>query len=315
MSVIETSPDPIEETEYGIVTARNFDVLATSQLDARSLLIAHGVQLGVAWASYKTETWNSQVICRKITIEGRPHAPSLGTGRYICRAEYSSVRRGEAVIGGDPVYLLGGGVENAPADIDADGLPVANSADEPFENPISVLKPNEHLKVVWWEQKDTLGALLSLIRPYRGALNSVAWQGADPRTVLCHGIEYTDETLLGPAAVRWYRLEASFEYRPRIPVADFPGTALKVRSGGSWAAAGTEIDPWTEIRPDRGRRIRTGSTVDGKAKYGDVLTNNKPVDEPVYLDGSGLRLAETANVVALVFPTIKRALDFGALGI
>jgi hypothetical protein len=318
--VIEGPPDPIEETEQGITTARNFDIIATSQIQARALLKAQkGVEIGaiIVWQDYKGQSWNDEVICRRITIEGRPHAPLPGgTGRYLVKAEYSSARQGEAFIEGPPVYLLGGSLENAAADVDAEGRPVANSADEPFETPLARLKANEVLTVIWWDQYDTLGALLEVIRPYRGAINSAPWQGAEPRTVLCHGIDYTDHAFMGiaPGAKHWWKLEGKFEYRRPLPLADFPGVKLKVRSGANWVDATDPVDPWVEIRPDRGRRIK-GEVVDGVQRYEDVLSNNKPVDEPVYLDGAGQLLETSADQVALVFKQVKRELNFSDLDI
>ena len=304
--VIELDPDPLVETETDVQVARNFSVIADDVLDARAKLLANAsVQVGAVWADHKSNTFDTTLVCRGLTIDGEPNAPTGGSGDYIVKAPYSRRRANEAAIGGPAVYRTSGSLTSEPTDTDRWGQPIVNVVNEPMDG-VTFLSPTEMLSVEWWtQQTGGIGGVLSNLRQYRGALNSDTWQGAPARCVLCHGIEVVEE-----GDGDWYRLRGQFEGRPPINVAALSATVYQRTSSNSWSHVATGSLPgFTELKANRGRRIK-GDVVGGIQRYVPLET-----EEPVFLTFDGQRLPDADDPVVLAFPVQALEADFNTLGI
>ena len=313
----------VTETEDDLTTQRLFSVLASDPYDAKLKLAAAGVQINSVWSDAYGTAWDSSVVVRSMAYEGKPHAQAV-TGRedgdYLVTVEYGRRSGGEAAINGPTIYRSTGSLQNKPVDVDRYGNPIINTAEEPLSPELTKPNADEVLKVDWWTQNTGgVAAVIQMIRPYRGALNSVSWQGADARAVLCLGIENVDE-----ADDNWYKLSARFQYKPPIDVADISASDVyrKTAAGGAFTLkASGEISGWSDLRLNKG--LRKINPAAGGASGDDVVDKfvaivdgeGNKVDEPVLLDKDGAVLTEGANAVVLAFETNEKEQDFNALGI
>jgi len=318
---IELAPDVMVEDDQGITGARNFDVLADSQLDARQKLKTSGVFIDAPWVTVRGENPNDNIKCTAIEIDASPEAPLGGVGRYICRAVYGDTDSGgggggnrEATPDGSPVYLMGGSMVSEPVDIDAKGRPITNTVDEPFDPPLTALVPHELLTVKWVINSTNIKGVIKSMRAYRGALNSSTWLGAPAKSVLCHGIE---PILDG----EFIRATGRFEFRPDYNPSNLGG-AVYTRSGPDWSQVTGPFSGWAVLVGNRGRRELIGTGTDPNDSKKTIRLyrpapdeKGEPVTDPVDLDENGRVLKDGGTPIILAFDLIGFSINFNALGI
>lgn len=305
---IEIDPDPLVYDATGYKTARNFDVLARSQLDVLAILRRYGICYGAVWQTSHSEAPDYSIVCKSIVVTSDPEAVIGGFGRYFAKANYER-RVDEPVIGGPPVYRVKGGLVSEPVDIDVYGNPIVNAADEPIDPPLTISSVNEVLNVSWYQQTDDIYSLQMSLREYRGAVNSEKWRGAMALSFLCHGVDIIEEL-----DEDWVKLGADFEYRHPIDPSELSADIYKRTSGGSLSKITSSVGGWVGIYANRGRREK-GEVKNGKRDYPAILVDGQPVSEPVDLAGDGTRLDITANQVAIIVPLVARQKDFSELGV
>lgn len=315
--IIELPPTgPLVETEEDLVDERLFSILASSRVGARSKLSNQkNISVGSSWSNAYGDAFDSSVSVNSIEITGNPESPTTAgaQGDYTARVQYG--RRGdgrtEPVPGGDPVYLVDGSTSDVAVDQDNLGRPITSSSLEPFDPPLKGLEVTEVLTVRWWVQTPALANLLSLIRPFTGALNTSTWQGAPPFSMLCHGIQHSERL-----EDDFWKLEGKFEYRPTLQISSFPYSEILERDGTDFIAVTNEIPGWRVLATDRGRRVKNGTTSGGLTKWKTLKDEeDNPLSEPVFLDGDGGELPDGDMPKVIAFRTIRKSADFNTLGI
>lgn len=289
MSVQEGTPyQPYTVSADGISYGRAFNVSATSELDAQSQLESAGVERLAVLTDAYGNTPDPRIKCRSIEIQARNPARTTGTtGLYDCRAFYSS-----AILEPEPdgfaVWEIESSLQEVEVDVDVDGVPILNSANEPIEG-IRSPRPNEIVVARFRRTTMTFFQAVNWSRQFRGRVNSTTWQGADAKEVLCH-------TLL-PRQIQDDEIEflARFEFKD------------------SYTAGSETVAGWRTAVVDRGRRKITG-TSGGLTTYSNILDDNgKTIQDPVLLDGAGDVLPAGDDPYILIFDTLP-TIDFNTLG-
>jgi hypothetical protein len=170
-------------------------------------------------------------------------------------------------------------------DIDLDGKPIVNSADERYDPP---LQENVYDTVLTIRRNEPSYSPV-VADQYINATNEDPWWVFAPGTVLCTRFRGSERRW---ADLVYYEVQYQFKFR---------------------------FDGWLRRLPDMGRREYLGADDDGKPDYQPILTKTgQPVAEPVFLDGSGLRLSDAdvraGSVFMLEFRT-KKIMPFGPLGL
>ena len=154
-----------------------------------------------------------------------------------------------------------------PVDRDAAGKPIVNSAQEPFDPPVTREQYDLEYTIVRNEPSfDEAEAL-----KYTAAVNSDEWRRHKPGT--CRLVRTGRKVIT-----------ADDEYWQVTNI-------IRVRADG-----------WGTRKEDKGYREATGDVVDGKAVYRNVRDENgHAMTRPVPLDGKGKRAAKGAPTVWLRF--------------
>jgi hypothetical protein len=316
--VIENTPDPLRLTkDGGLETGRNFDVLASSLLDAVAVLErVKGITRGSVWRSSQGELYDLTTIAQDIEVEPDPEAPIDGKGRYFVHVPYSQGdgsgqggENDEPIPGGPPIYTVEGSIKSGPVDLDANGNPIVNSVDEPPESPLSKNQVDEALRVRWWHQGDR-NSVQKEIRKYRGALSDEAWQGAIAGSFFCRKFTIRDQIKGG-----WLKLDATFDYRDPIDPDQINATLYLRQPDNSLSQVTNPIHGWHDNYANRGRRLKNG-VKDGKQQYKPIRQEGEPIDEPVPINKEGTaQLDATAAPVAIVVPLYSKKAKFSDWGI
>lgn len=310
--IAESPPEPMVVDLSGLSVARNFTIIAGSQLEALDILKAHGVRLGAAFASIRGESPDASTVCQSIEITPHPEAPIGGKGKYDAKAQYRrfSTNGGggssEALPGGPPIYRLLRGIISSPFDIDANGNPVVNTVLEPIDPPLTKESPTLMVRVEWFIRSFNTISLQASLNPYSEALNSASWRGFPKESLLSHGVELADELDDG-----WVKLIANFEYRKPQ---NLNGDVYLRSSGGSLTSiSGDGISGWMAWYVNRGNRHKTGTDAKGNATYSKI--DEKGTSGPFDLDKDGGRLGDNAKRIIIVVPAHREKINFASLGI
>lgn len=269
--VMEKTPDPLRWDKSGYHTARNFDVVAYSEQHALSLVSQRkGITRGSLYHSTYGETPDQAMFCQSMIVSPAPAAPVGSQGRYFVKAMYERSST-EPIPGGPPIYRVRGSSISKPVDYDANLQPILNSVDEPIDPPLTIQQHVENLKVTWWAENTDQIALQASLRPYRGALNAVKWQGADAGEMMCHGIEIADDI------DGYFKLEADFEFRDTIFNNQFPSFVTFVEKLANGNVETVNSFPgFYELHVDRGKRKINGAGDD----FVPIIADGSPVTEP-----------------------------------
>lgn len=177
-----------------------------------------------------------------------------------------------------------------PIDRDADGEPLTNSADEPFDPAVT----EEYYDRIMRIEVNQADFNTEAVEPYVGAINSVAWTPAcvgrsfDAYTARCLSIDGDPQRV---GTIDFYR--AVYEFA--------------IRDDG--ILVGETKLGWRRRFQDMGFREK----IDGEY-YTLLDADDNPLTQPVPLDGSGQRLGAAAEPVWRVFVT-KRPMDFAGLSL
>jgi hypothetical protein len=329
-TLTEDSPGPVNRDFYGISTTRTLKVIAASEVQAENYVVNNlGINLGTTYQSIYGETPDANVVCTNMVTESVHSAPIGGTGLYAITATWGIDRSSEPRAGGPVKYIRSGMVVRSPSDMDGDGNPVLNSADEPYREPIyrtdseeitvcrwvvSIADPT--LNISGFTSVTSYADVLAIIRPYRGALNSASWQGCDSKTAVMMDINATQYGQDDYASL--ILCEAKVHYKPQIDIAtELPGVTVYFYNAGSWGVITNSFSAWYEIRSDRGFREK-GPIVGGIQTYTPIVdADGNEIREPVALDGLGARLGTGtgAQPVVRVFQPRRPSKNFNTLGI
>ena len=169
-----------------------------------------------------------------------------------------------------------------PIDRDINGVPIANSADEAYDLPIT--RPFSDLVLSISRNQAEYNPILAA--DYKDALNSDPFFGFSPGIVRC-----TD--LSGRSA----RNGDLFYWQVHH--------AFQMRKIG-----------WTDRRIDKGYREKVGTDSDGKPEYVAIKMKMEdsdgaeevPINQPAYLDGSGRKKKDSAAITILEFEIFESKL-------
>jgi hypothetical protein len=316
--IVEDTPITLVEDQNGFTTGRVFTVVARSQLAAREVLINNGVKIDAVWQSPHGESPEPNTLCRSIEIQPRIEAKIGGPdGLYDCIATYSQEDNTtdgggvEPTPGGDPVYSIESSVVTTPADIDAAGDPIANSADEPFDPPLTLQTPREILVVQWFVPGVALISYLATTRKFLGSLNSNEFHGAPRGSMLCLGVKPVQQD------ANQLLVTARFEYQNPLDISLLPAVVKIKNTSGIWVtAADSQIEGWMSTAVDRGLRVKDGVDGSNKPKYKPIVNKDgQPITKPVDLDGDGNELTDGGTRVVRAYAMYKRFENFSSLAI
>lgn len=157
-------------------------------------------------------------------------------------------------------------------------LPLVNSADEPYKG-VTIEVPCLKMNIEQYQLVPRQGLYVQ----YFNAINSDNWQGFDTNTVRC------SEARAVPQIVEGFHLYVE--------------------------TFGLVFNPlgWKRKLVDQGFRTVV-TTTDDTRQYTDIRFRGQRITTPVFLDGTGHRLAKSANPVFNSF-TFNQRLPFNALGI
>jgi len=306
MSITRPNPThPVVETENGISFTDVFEIDASSELNALSLLHSAGVTIGARLTDVYGNSPDARIKCQQIEITAKVPARTSGggsaTGLYEARAIYSTPNGATAVAARrqptpnrEAVWSIESSLEDVPVDHDIDGEPLQNTVAEPFDPPLTALRPNEIWTAKWIVSGTNFFVAAQRSRQFRGRINSVTWKGADPHEVLCH-------TLL-PVQIDENEVQftARFQFRDSYTAAD-----------------GSTIAGWDRAIINRGFRHVNGTVIDGITNYDRNMDQSdppSPLSTPKYLDANGNLLADGSDPHILTFQLLPE-IDFNDLGI
>ena len=163
-----------------------------------------------------------------------------------------------------------------PVDRDAANNAITNSAGEPFDPPISAEFHDLVARVV----RNEAAFYPLLAADYKGSVNSDGWLGYPPGTCKLQVLT-GNQIFYGDDKFYWQvTYEIHIRYDAQNPLAN----------------------GWLRRILDQGTRKKTGVDSGGFAEYENITENNGlSLSEPVQLNGSGGRLADSAPPVYLSF--------------
>ena len=161
-------------------------------------------------------------------------------------------------------------------DVDANGIPITNSADEVFDPPIQSEVADLEIRISRNEPLNPMTAFAGFAKK----VNTQTWANLPPGTVLMDEISGKK---IEHGDLVFYRVDYRLLFR---------------------------FDGWKIRKLDKGYRT--------KAANGDleIMTDKdgNPLSEPVFLDGSGQKLADGASGVFLEFE-VRQSVNFDVLGL
>ncbi|MCK4340294.1 MAG: hypothetical protein KAY37_01050 [Phycisphaerae bacterium] len=302
--ITERAPQsPARTDERGPIYSRVWEIVASSEQDAYNILyVQAGVKRGAVYTNHQGTSPDSHVVCQVVSARGHPSAPVGGTGLYEVTAEYgySVIRYStqQALPYGGPKYRMERTLVSELADLDVNGDPIVNSADEPIDPPLTALRIHRVLVIEWIIEAVDWETAYARYDDYEGLVNSSTYKGQPPKSLFCEEIDVADASTPKPLEVtgELFRVTARFAYlRPK-------------------EIYGQPVAGWEDAVVDKGRREKGALDADNKRLYPPILMDGVPVDEPVLLDGAGRRLANTAQKVYRIWEHYE-TIDFNNLGV
>lgn len=300
MPVITPIKGSLSKTKDGVAAVLKFSILADSEVDALSVLLAQtGIDIYEPLETVYGETPDADSQCLSITVEADKPALIGGTGGdglYTVTCNFGRANTDGSSVPAPPVldgparFQRERATVNEPVDHDINGDPITNSADEEFSPPLTALRVSIIIVADWIRAAANQVAADLEYAAYEGKVNDSTWKGAARGSMFCHSIEPTE---ISPGV---YRFVGRFERRA-------PKTIY-----------GTDFEGWESVVIDQGYRERGPTTLDGKPTYPKITEGGSEVSKPVRLDGMGIRLDEGANPVPLGFKHYEY-IDFNGIDI
>ena len=193
MSVIRSysTSDTFSLTQTTADVRTYYSVTATSEKDALEQLANETtpVDLGVPYVDHQGGTLvGRNLVLTRFDVVGKPPAPVGGTGLYHVTATYSvpslSSVASIPTIENVPVFDIEPSTESVLVDRDYAGLPLVNSANEPFEG-VTKFKTTEVAVVRFFtsQYNNWIEARLAY-RPFKDKVNANLAYGAMPKCLL-----------------------------------------------------------------------------------------------------------------------------------
>ena len=273
----ESSADESRLQVIGVSTLA-FDVIFNSDCTTAAALSPAAIAMGVParYDIYPGQPW---------LFADHRHAVRVNPLHVKVTVDYLSV---EDPLNADPEYSWDFVVSQEPVDRDNSDNPIANSADEPVDPPIT-----EPVYDMVLRYRDNIASFSpSLAEGFIGAVNTDSFLGYTAGKVKC-----TKHT--GTPA----RAAANPTYLPT----------------GKYFVRDMEFifrsDSWQRKFLDEGFRTKTGTDGDGKPTYAIMKDeDDNPLSLPVKLNGSGVKLSASADAVFNTFALGKTA-AFSGLGV
>lgn len=264
----------------GVEATAVYTVDAEDEPDAEAEVYAHdGTALGAVFTTHQGTIPDIFCVCQDLIVRARTPAPVGGTGLFEVTATFarSSPTDPPAVdVNGPAKWWVERSLVTQPADHDAEGRPIVNSADEPIDPPLTRQSMSKTLVAVWHRSNDSWFAMYNSLAPFEGRLNSAVFAGAPRGCLFCESLQI--EEVSGGL----FRITGRFAYRPPREL------------------FGHTYEGWSDTVLNLGRRTK-GQVVGGKREYPPILMNGVPVADPVPLDANGQRLPDGEDPVVLEF--------------
>ncbi len=275
----------------GKAYSQKFRIITNTQYDGQATIIA---QLGYYYGQkyivgYQNGGVDSDLFAYLTSI----HLDSVGEDGIEWEAtfEYSWY----------DATTVGGGKEQNPLDmpievnwgwrdyemvieIDIDGNPVLNTAQDPYDPPVLIPDPRRTMTVVRNEATISFG----LIDQYHNAINTDQWAGAQPFFAHCLGI--TPKNTFHQLVGWYYQVTYEFEF-------------ISARQAlAQQQAPGGEATGFRKQLINQG--LRAISDTNPRKKY-HVVYRNVPVSQPVLLDANGFVIPLENLPGGVVLNTVK----------
>lgn len=201
-------------------------------------------------------------------------------GQWECEATYGAwEQKNEDPLENEPRIQFGGVQREKRLEKDIDGNPIVNSAGDPFQQ--DTIRDDSRLTIT--VQRNEAYGDLSLFAQIRDKLNSTPFFGFDPGRVKAappEGVLKRHPKVTGQ--LYW---EVTYRFDVALDDDDLGWDVEYLDAGYRKLDAGTKKD---------------------------IIRSNKPVSDPIALDGNGDELGDTDDPVYLRFPIYARE-DFAAL--
>lgn len=274
-------PDDFAEDREGQDEAEAFSVIATSRRDAlQKVRDQLGIGIGTIYSDPSGSVPSEHLVCTRQSARTIVTAPVGGEGLYLIANLYSS--REEEIAGsldpnGPAEYRYMAMLQSGPVDLDWEGMPILNSADEPFDPPISGDTPHLVLNVKWVTAAFSLQTLLK----YQGAMNSTTWTIRDPSAngeAKVQPRQARIRELRRVAQQNLFRMTAVIDLKPYLTI------------------DGQTFSGFDSVYRDRGTREKiNGGYVPIFGVNKDGTESRYQITKPVPLDGAGRQVEPDAN--------------------
>lgn len=298
--VAESGSEGAQWDRSGAKYTRRFTVVAESVSSAKTLLQgAKGVYIGAVFQNHQGEEPDPWAVCH--AIQGKPlvEAPVGRTGLYELTASYGwpTFRDERPIVDPDdqPRLWVEHGEITEPVDHDRFGNPIANTAQELIDPPLTRHRVLRTLCVQWVVRAANYPAAYNQFSDYMETLNSTSFKGIPKGSLLCRVIDVEDLNRDG-VLTDVFRVTAKLDWRkPR-------------QIGGEW------YEGWHDVVLNEGRRELAG-TSGGVPQYQSNLgKDGQALAKPVPLGLNGKRLPAGLDVPRLCFEHYDYR-DFNAWGV
>lgn len=216
----------------------------------------------------------------------RKNAAHKGACNYELICEYNYL---QDPLNQPPIISIDYQDANEGVDRDTNGDPITNSADEPFDPPITIPISDMVITV----EKNLAVFDYVFYAGYKNTINSDSWMGFAPKQVKCGLIR--GKQVKSGGLTYWV---VTFDFIVRY--------SMDERNFGF---------NWQRRIKDQGYRIKNGTDTSGKPKYISLTdSNGNPLMQPAALDGSGNKLSAGAAAVYLT-KDVYLEKPFAALGL
>lgn len=284
--IVEGPPRaPAVRDQSGRRYSRYFTVEAASHGDAEDLLNVHeGIRYGATYENWRGDTPDPGAVVIAISPEPLTQVPENGSGLFGVTVDYAYVSRNfrpPQTFYTGPKYYVEESLVSVPADVDFDGVPIANTAKEIYDPPPTTTVVQEVLVIEWTKIGPDWLTVRGQLAPYLNKTNSVPYKGAPPECLKCikmrvdeHAVPYI---VFGQSQ---FKIRAEFQFAP----------ALHIDSGGGRTF---DFPGWRIAKRNLGRRIKLASGEyvgirEGMVPGDQTVDRSRPfVTDPVDIDNTG----------------------------
>lgn len=272
----------------GYRRARATWVIAASETEAEERARAQDqIGVGEVYIDHQGGTPDENLRGIAADVETISPAPVDGDGLFIVTVFYGYptliYTEQPPVVGAPPRLWIETAEEQVKADIDRSGAPIANSADEVFDPPATLLLDRETIVAEWYEESTSFIAAYGPKRVYRKKLNSSAYLGAPQRCLMCRDVLCEEISMAVTGNSNLYRFHAKLEFRPQVTLPN-----------------GSTMPGWDLSVENRGFRVKLAGNETGYKYLSEKTSDGTqvPITTPVFLNDAGTAVSSS--------PTYKR---------